>query len=160
MGDRLAATRLLRVAAVNAASTIVLPMAIGAVCAGRRAIRWVPDHALCRRATLVRAGPARRRGRAECHVIPGGRPRLDPIGRPRASPPRHIAHHRSHVTFAGLVDAGPAVPRAAVPGNPHRHCDAATGNARGISSEAFRDRRERRVAGGRDATHARIGIVT
>ena len=74
-------TRMLDVPVVNAASTILLLMAIAAMYSGKRLIHVFLDNARYHHANLVRQWLAQPGCRVRLHFIPTYCPHLDPIER-------------------------------------------------------------------------------
>jgi len=131
-------TRMLEVATVNAASTIMLLMAIEAMYPGKRMIHLFLDNARYHHAKLVQAWLARPGCRIKLHFIPTYCPHLDPIERLWGLMHKHITHNRCHKTFADFSGAILTFLREEVPRNWHAYCDAVSDNFRIISPKDFR----------------------
>ena len=131
-------TRMMEVATVNAASTIMLLMAIEAMYPSKRMIHLFLDNARYHHAKLVQAWLARPGCRIKLHFIPTYCPHLDPIERLWGLMHKHITHNRCHKTFADFREAILAFLRAEVPRNWHAYCDAVSDNFRVISPKDFR----------------------
>jgi hypothetical protein len=131
-------TRMLEVATVNAASTIMLLMAIEAMYPGKRMIHLFLDNARYHHAKLVQAWLARPGCRIKLHFIPTYCPHLDPIERLWGLMHKHITHNRCHKTFADFSGAILTFLREEVPRNWHAYCDAVSDNFRVISPKDFR----------------------
>ena len=131
-------TRMLEVATVNAASTIMLLMAIEAMYPSKRMIHLFLDNARYHHAKLVQAWLARPGCRIKLHFIPTYCPHLDPIERLWGLMHKHITHNRCHKTFADFREAILTFLRHEVPRNWHAYCDAVSDNFRVISPKDFR----------------------
>ena len=131
-------TRMLEVATVNAASTIMLLMAIEAMYPGKRMIHIFLDNARYHHAKLVQAWLVRPGCRIKLHFIPTYCPHLDPIERLWGLMHKHITHNRCHKTFADFRAAILTFLRDEVPRNWHAYCDAVSDNFRVISPKDFR----------------------
>jgi transposase len=131
-------TRMLEVATVNAASTIMLLMAIEAMYPSKRMIHLFLDNARYHHAKLVQAWLARPGCRIKLHFIPTYCPHLDPIERLWGLMHKHITHNRCHKTFADFREAILTFLRDEVPRNWHAYCDAVSDNFRVISPKDFR----------------------
>ncbi len=130
--------RMLEVATVNAASTIMLLMAIEAMYPSKRMIHLFLDNARYHHAKLVQAWLARPGCRIKLHFIPTYCPHLDPIERLWGLMHKHITHNRWHKTFADFREATLTFLRDEVPRNWHAYCDAVSDNFRVISPKDFR----------------------
>ena len=86
-------TRMVEVATVNAASTIMLLMAIEAMYPSKRMIHLFLDNARYHHAKLVQAWLARPGCRIKLHFIPTYCPHLDPIERLWGLMHKHITHN-------------------------------------------------------------------
>ena len=131
-------TRMLEVLVVNAASTIMLLMAIEAMYPGKRLIHVFLDNARYHHAKLVQQWLARPGCRIRLHFIPSYCPHLDPIERLWGLMHRHTTHNKC---YAGFKDFGRAVLtflRERVPRNWHVYCDEVTDNFRIIDPGGFR----------------------
>ena len=131
-------TRMLEVATVNAASTIMLLMAIEAMYPGKRMIHLFLDNARYHHAKLVQAWLARSGCRIKLHFIPTYCPHLDPIERLWGLMHKKVTHNRCHTTFADFRAAILTFLREEVPRNWHAYCDAVSDNFRVISPKDFR----------------------
>ena len=131
-------TRMLDVLTVDAASTIMLLMAIEAMYPGKRLIHLFVDNARYHHAKLVQAWLARPGCRIRLHFIPAYCPHLDPIERLWGLAHKHITHNRCHEKFADFSDAFLTFLREEVPRNWHLYCDAVSDNFRVISPKDFR----------------------
>jgi len=131
-------TRMLEVATVNAASTIMLLMAIEAMYPSKRMIHLFLDNARYHHAKLVQAWLARPGCRIKLHFIPTYCPHLDPIERLWGLMHKHITHNRCHKTFTDFRAAILTFLREQVPRNWHAYCDAVSDNFRVISPKDFR----------------------
>ena len=94
-------TRMLDVLVVNAASTIMLLMAIEAMYPGKRLIHVFLDNARYHHAKLVQQWLARSECRIRLHFIPSYCPHLDPIERLWGLVHRHCTHN---ICYAGFKD--------------------------------------------------------
>ena len=131
-------TRMLEVATVDAASTIMLLMAIEAMYPGKRMIHLFLDNARYHHAKLVQAWLARPERRIKLHFIPAYCPHLDPIERLWGLMHKHITHNRCHQTFADFREALLMFLREEVPRKWHIYCDDVSDNFRIISPKDFR----------------------
>src|SRR4051794_13144839 len=131
-------TRMMEVATVNAASTIMLLMAIEAMYPSKRMIHLFLDNARYHHAKLVQAWLVRPGCRIKLHFIPTYCPHLDPIERLWGLMHKHITHNRCHKTFADFREAILTFLREQVPRNWHAYCDAVSDNFRVISPKDFR----------------------
>jgi transposase len=131
-------TRMLEVATVNTASTIMLLMAIEAMYPSKRMIHLFLDNARYHHAKLVQAWLARPGCRIKLHFIPTYCPHLDPIERLWGLMHKHITHNRCHKTFADFSEAILTFLREEVPRNWHAYCDSVSDNFRVISPKDFR----------------------
>jgi transposase len=131
-------TRMLEVATVDAASTIMLLLAIEAMYPGKRVIHLFLDNARYHHAKLVQAWLARPGCRIKLHFIPTYCPHLDSIERLWRLMHKHVTHNRCHETFAEFRDAILTFLRQEVPRNWRLYCDEVTDNFRIISPKDFR----------------------
>ncbi len=131
-------TRMLDVMTVDAASTIMLLVAIEAMYPGKRVIHLFLDNARYHHAKLVQAWLARPGCRIKLHFIPAYCPHLDPIERLWGLMHKHVTHNRCHATFADFSGAILTFLREEVPRKWHLYCDAVSDNFRVISPEDFR----------------------
>ena len=131
-------TQMLDVVTVDAASTIMLLMAIEAMYPGKRMIHLFLDNARYHHAKLVQAWLARPGCRVQLHFIPTYCPHLDPIERLWGVMHKHITHNRCYETFADFSDAILTFLREEVPRNWHVYCDAVSDNFPVISPKDFR----------------------
>ena len=123
---------------VDAASTIMLLMAIEAMYPGKRLIHLFVDNAKYHHAKLVQAWLARPGCRIRLHFIPAYCPHLDPIERLWGLAHKHITHNRCYEKFADFSDAFLTFLRDKVPRNWHLYCDTVSDNFRVISPKDFR----------------------
>ncbi len=121
-------TRMLEAATVDAASTIMLSMAIEAMYPDKRIIHLFVDNARYHRAKLVQAWLAQPGRRIELHFIPAYCPHLDPVERLWGSMHKHITHNRCHATFTDFRGAILTFPREEVPRKWHVYCDEVSDN--------------------------------
>ncbi|MGH7118436.1 MAG: IS630 family transposase, partial [Acetobacteraceae bacterium] len=131
-------TRMLDVATVDAASTIMLLIAIEAMYPGKRMIHLFLDNARCHHARLVQAWLARPGCRIKLRLIPAYCPHLDPIERLWGLMHKHITHNRCYETFVDFRGAILTFLREEVLRNWGAYCDAVSDNFRVISPEDFR----------------------
>jgi len=131
-------TRMLDVLTVDAASTIMLLMAIQAMYPGKRVIHLFVDNARYHHAKRVQAWLARPGCRIKLHFIPAYCPHLDPIERLWGLMHKHVTHNRCHATFADFSGAILTFLREEVPRKWHLYCDAVSDNFRVISPKDFR----------------------
>ena len=131
-------TRMLDVLTVDAASTIMLLMAIEAMYPGKRLIHLFVDNARYHHAKLVQAWLARPGCRIRLRFIPAYCPHLDPIERLWGLAHKHITHNRCYEKFADFRDAFLTFLREEVPRNWQLYCDAVSDNFRVISPKDFR----------------------
>jgi transposase len=131
-------TRMLDVATVNAASTIMLLMAIEALYPGKRVIHLFLDNARYHHAKLVQTWLARPGCRIKLHFIPAYCPHLDPIERLWGLMHKQVTHNRCHATFADFSNAILTFLREEVPRKWHVYCDSVSDNFRIISPKDFR----------------------
>ena len=131
-------TRMLEAATVDAASTIMLLMAIEAMYPGKRMIHLFVDNARYHHAKLVQAWLAQPGRRIKLHFIPAYCPHLDPIERLWGLMHKHITHNRCHATFADFRGAILTFLRKEVPRKWHVYCDEVSDNFRVISPKNFR----------------------
>ena len=132
-------TRMLDVVTVDAASTIMLLMAIEAMYPGKRIIHLFLDNARYHHARLVQAWLAKPGCRIKLHFIPAYCPHLASIERLWGLMHKHITHNRCYETFADFSDAILTFPREEVPRKWHVYCDDVSDNFRVISPKDFRD---------------------
>jgi transposase len=131
-------TRMLEATTVDAASTIMLLMAIAAMYPGKRMIHLFVDNARYHHAKLVRAWLARPGRRIKRHFIPAYCPHLDPIEQLWGLMHKHITHNRCHETFADFRNAILTFLREEVPRKWYVYCDKVSDNFRVISPKDFR----------------------
>lgn len=131
-------TAMLEVPVVDAASTIMLLLAIEAMYPGKRLLHVFLDNARLHHARLVQAWLAQPGCRIRLHFVPPYCPHLNPIERLWALMHRHVTHNRCHATFADFSEAILTFLRTEVPRNWHTLCDAVSDNFRVISPEDFR----------------------
>ncbi len=131
-------TRMLEVATVDAASTIMLLMAIEAMYPGKRMIHLFVDNARYHHAKLVQAWLARPACRVRLHFVPAYCPHLNPIERLWGLMHRHTTHNTCHATFKAFSAALLGFLRETVPRNWRSYRDQVTDNFRIINPEDFR----------------------
>ena len=131
-------TRMLEAATVDAASTIMLLMAIEPMYPGKRMIHLFVDNARYHHAKLVQAWLARPGCRIKLHFIPAYCPHIDPIERLWGLMHKHTTHNRCHATFADFRAAILTFLREEVPRKWHVYCDEVSDNFRVISPKDFR----------------------
>ena len=131
-------TRMLEALTVDAASTIMLLMAIEAMYPGKRTIHLFLDNARYHHAKLVQAWLARPECRIKLHFVPAYCPHLNPIERLWGLMHKHITHNRCYERFADFRDAMLTFLREEVPGNWDAYCDTVSDNFRIISPKDFR----------------------
>ena len=131
-------TRMLEVLVVNAASTIMLLMAIEAMYPGKRLIHVFLDNARYHHAKLVQQWLARPGCRIRLHFIPSYCPHLDPIERLWGLMHRHTTHNKCYASFKDFSRAVLTFLREKVPRNWHVYCDQVTDNFRIIDPGNFR----------------------
>ena len=131
-------TRMLDVLVVNAASTIMLLMAIEAMYPSKRLIHVFLDNARYHHAKLVQQWLARSGCRIRLHFIPSYCPHLDPIERLWGLMHRHCTHNKCYAGFKDFSRAVLAFLRETVPRNWHVYCDQVTDNFRVIDPADFR----------------------
>jgi hypothetical protein len=110
-------TRMLEVLVVNAASTIMLLMAIEAMYPGKRLIHVFLDNARYHHAKLVQQWLARSGCRIRLHFIPSYCPHLDPIERLWGLMHRHCTHNKCYAGFKDFKRAVLTFLREQVPRN-------------------------------------------
>lgn len=131
-------TRMLDVLVVNAASTIMLLMAIEAMYPGKRLIHVFLDNARYHHARLVQQWLAQSGCRIRLHFIPAYCPHLDPIERLWGLMHRHCTHNKCYAGFKDFTRAVLSFLRERVPRNWHIFCDEVTDNFRVIDPADFR----------------------
>ena len=131
-------TRMLDVLVVNAASTIMLLMAIEAMYPGKRLIHVFLDNARYHHAKLVQQWLVRPECRIQLHFIPSYCPHLDPIERLWGLMHRHCTHNKCYAGFKDFTRAVLTFLREKVPRNWHVYCDQVTDNFRVIDPADFR----------------------
>ncbi len=131
-------TRMLDVLTVDAASTIMLLMAIQAMYPGKRVIHLFLDNARYHHAKRVQAWLARPGCQIKLHFIPAYCPHLDPIERLWGLMHKHVTHNRCHAMFADFSGAIPTFLREEVSRKWHLYCGAVSDNFRVISPKDFR----------------------
>jgi hypothetical protein len=131
-------TRMLDVLVVNAASTVMLLMAIEAMYPGKRLIHVFLDNARYHHAKLVQQWLARAECRIQLHFIPSYCPHLDPIERLWGLMHRHCTHNKCYAGFKDFTRAVLTFLREKVPRNWHVYCDQVTDNFRVIDPADFR----------------------
>jgi transposase len=123
---------------VDAASTILLLMAIEAMYPIMRLIHVFLDNARYHHAKLVQAWLARPDCRIKLHFIPAYCPHLNPIERLWGLMHRHITHNKCYASFPDFSGAMLHFLRKDVPENWTTWCDAVTDNFRIINPKNFR----------------------
>jgi transposase len=123
---------------VDAASTIMLLMAIEAMYPGTRLIHVFLDNARYHHAKLVQAWLERPGCRIRLHFIPTYCPHLNPIERLWGLMHRHTTHNKCYATFKEFSIAMLAFLRDTVPANWATLCDEVTDNFRVINPTDYR----------------------
>jgi transposase len=123
---------------VDAASTILLLMAIEAMYPRMRLIHVFLDNAKYHHAKLVQAWLARPDCRIKLHFIPAYCPHLNPIERLWGLMHRHITHNKCYVSFKDFSIAMLSFLRHDVPGNWENWCDEVSDNFRIINPTKYR----------------------
>jgi len=123
---------------VNAASTIMLLMAIEVMYPAKRLIHVFLDNARYHHAKLVQAWLARPDCRIKLHFIPAFCPHLDPIERLWGLMHRHTTHNKCYASFKDCSIAVLDFLRRNVPKNWNVWCDAVTDNFRIINLTKYR----------------------
>ncbi len=123
---------------VEAASTIMLLMAIEAMYPGKRLVHLFLDDVRYHHAKLVQAWLTRPRCRIELHFIPAYCPHLNPIERVWGLMHRHITHNKCYASFKDFSIAMLTFLRDDVPRNWDTYCDRVTDNFRIIDRKDFR----------------------
>jgi hypothetical protein len=131
-------TAMCDVLTVDAASTIMLLMAIEAMYPGKRLVHHFLDNARYHHAKLVQAWLARPECRIKLHFIPAYCPHLNPIERLWGLMHRHITHNKCYASFKDFSIAMLTFLRDDVPRNWDTHCDRVTANFRIIDRKDFR----------------------
>ena len=131
-------TRMLEAATVDAASTIMLLMAIEAMYPDKRLIHLFVDNARYHHAKLVQAWLGRPECRIKLHFVPAYCPHLNPIERLWGLMHKHITHNRCHERFADFRQAMLTFLRETVPRHWDAYCDDVSDNFRVISPKDFR----------------------
>ena len=137
-------TRILKVATVDAASTIQLMIALLAMYPRKRVIHLFVDNDGYHHAKLMQAWLARPGCRIKLHFIPTCCPhpwsasRPKPIERLWGLIHKHVTHNKCHETFRDVSDAILTFLREEVPRNWRLYCDEVTDNFRIISPKDFR----------------------
>ena len=126
------------VLAVDAASTILLLMAIEAIYPRMRLIHVFLDNARYHHAKLVQAWLARPECRIRLHFVPNYCPHLNPIERLWGLMHRQITHNKCYATFTDFSSAMLTFLRHHVPQNWRTYCDQVTDNFRVINPTDFR----------------------
>ena len=131
-------TRMLDVPAVDAATTIMLLMAIEAMYPGKRLIHVFLDNARYHHgAGAAMAGTVGMPG-VRLHFIPSYCPHLDPIERLWGLMHRHCTHNKCYAGFKDFTRVVLTFLREKVPRNWHVYCDQVTDNFRVIDPADFR----------------------
>jgi len=123
---------------VDAASTIILLMAIEALYPGMRLIHVFLDNARYHHAKLVQAWLARPGCRIRLHFVPAYCPHLNPIERLWGLMHRHTTHNKCYATFREFSIAMLTFLRETVPANWNALCDEVTDNFRIIDPTDYR----------------------
>jgi transposase len=123
---------------VDAASTIMLLMAIEAMYPGMRLLHVFLDNARYHHAKLVQAWLARPGCRIKLHFIPTYCPHLNPIERLWGVMHKHTTHNKCYGTFRDFSTAMLTFVRDRVPRNWSIYCDQITDNFRIIDPKDFR----------------------
>jgi hypothetical protein len=123
---------------VDAASTIMLLMAIEAMFPDKRLLHVFLDNARYHHAKLVQAWLARPGCRIRLHFVPAYCPHLNPIERLWGLMHRHITHNKCYGSFKDFSTAMLSFLRDDVPKNWHTYCDKVTDNFRIINPTEFR----------------------
>ena len=131
-------TRMLEALVVDAASTIMLLMAIEAMYPGKRLIHVFLDNARYHHAKLVQAWLAEPGRRIKLHFSPAYCPHLNPIERLWGLMHKNVTHNRCHEKFTDFAAAMLAFLREEVPQKWNLYCDDVSDNFRVISPKDFR----------------------
>lgn len=123
---------------VDAASTIMLLMAIEAMFPDKRLLHVFLDNARYHHAKLVQAWLARPGCRIRLHFVPAYCPHLNPIERLWGLMHRHNTHNKCYATFREFSTAMLNFLRDDVPRNWTTYCDEVTDNFRVIDPTEFR----------------------
>ena len=123
---------------VDAASSIMLLMAIEASYPGMRLIHVFLDNARYHHAKLVKAWLARPGCRIRLHFVPAYCPHLNPIERLWGLMHRHITHNKCYANFKDFSIAMLTFLRDTVPANWDTLCDEVTDNFRVINPIDYR----------------------
>ena len=123
---------------VDAASTIMLLMAIEAMYPGKRLIHVFLDNARYHHAKLVKTWLALPDCRIKLHFIPAYCPHLNPIERLWGLMHRHTTHNKCYAKFKDFSSAMLDFLRHDVPKNWNAWCDAVTDNFRIINPTKYR----------------------
>lgn len=126
------------VLSVDAASTILLLMAIESIYPRMRLIHVFLDNARYHHAKLVQAWLARPGCRIRLHFVPTYCPHLNPIERLWGLMHRQITHNKCYATFTDFSIAMLTFLRRDVPQNWRTYCDQVTDNFRVINPTDFR----------------------
>ena len=129
---------MLDVLVVNAASTIMLLLAIEAMYPGKRLIHVVLDNARYHHAKLVQQWLAKPGCRIKLHFLPAYCPHLDAIERLWGLMHKHITHNKCYASFKNFSTAILTFLRHDIPRNWHSYCDQVTDNFRVIDPKDFR----------------------
>jgi transposase len=131
-------TRMIKVEAVNAASTVTLLEAIEALYPMMALIHVFLDNATYHHAKLVREWLARPDCRIKLHFIPSYCPHLNPIERLWGLMHRNVTHNKTYATCTQFARATLEFLRDTVPRNWEEFCDSVTDNFRVIDPKDFR----------------------
>src|SRR5271157_2402064 len=123
---------------VDAASTIMLLMAIEAMYPGKRLIHVFLDNARYHHAKLVQQWLARPGCRIKLHFIPAYCPHLDAIERLWGLTHKHVTHNKCYASFKDFSIAILTFLRHDVPRNWNIYRDQVTDNFRVINPKDFR----------------------
>lgn len=131
-------TLMLDVLVVDAASTLMLLMAIEAMYPKLRLIHVFVDNARYHHAKLVQQWLSRPGCRIRLHFVPTYCPHLNPIERLWGSMHKHVTHNRCYATAKAFSAAIMSFLRHDVPRNWNLYCDQVSDNFRVINPKDFR----------------------
>jgi hypothetical protein len=131
-------THMLEALTVDAASTIMLLMAIEGMYPGKRLIHLVLDNARYHHAKLVQAWLAEPGRRIKIYFIPACCPRPNPVERLWGLMHKHVTHNQCHQRFADFSAAILTFLREEVPQSLALYCDHVSDNFRIVSPKDFR----------------------
>jgi len=132
------ATRMVEVTTVDAASTIMLLMAIAMMYPTKRRIHVFLDNARYHHARMVQAWLAQAGCRIKVHYIPSYCPHLDPIERLWGLMHKHVTHNRCHANYNDFCQSVLHFLREEVPKKWAVFRDSVTDNFRIINPANFR----------------------